>query len=323
MAAMPNLPGSGFRRVTLAGWLLLAIAAAGYAGVRGIPLASALPVAAAFLIELPFYLLPGMEPRAIRTPWLLAPSSVLPYLVYSVPTGEFRLMSFLALAAIALVLSFWYRVLPALAISDALFVVLAAALYLAKVFDWIYLSPIPKTPLSTLGHVMLIRTCAIAILSIRGGVDAQFRFLPTRREALIGARWFAFMLVPILAALWSAGLWKPRENPNLWLAVPQFFGILWVVALSEEFFFRGLLQQWMALWTRTWNKAGILALILTSAIFGAAHLGWQHLFPNWRFAIVAAIFGLFCGLSWRESRSVQASMVTHAIGATLYRVFFQ
>jgi membrane protease YdiL (CAAX protease family) len=198
-------------------------------------------------------------------------------------------------------------------------VAFAASLYIAKVFDLIYLSPIPKVPFSTLGHVMLIRTCAIAVLAIRGGVNAEFRFMPNRREALVGVGWFAAMLPAVAATLWSVGLWRFRAHPNLLAGAATFFGILWVTALSEEFFFRGLLQQWLEAWTRS----SVPALAIASFLFGASHLGTNHIFPNWRFAIVATVFGLFCGLCWRQTRSVQASMLTHAIGATLYRVFFQ
>ena len=112
-------------------------------------------------------------------------------------------------------------------------------------------------------------------------------------------------------------MWKLRAGPNLALAIAEFFGILWVVALSEEFFFRGLLQQWLERWT----GSSIGALIIASFFFGAAHL-WVHEFPNWRYSAVAATLGLFCGMAWRETRSIQASMVTHALAATIYRVFF-
>jgi membrane protease YdiL (CAAX protease family) len=89
------------------------------------------------------------------------------------------------------------------------------------------------------------------------------------------------------------------------------------VALSEEFFFRGLLQQWL----ERWMRHSIPALIVSSLIFGSVHL-IRGAFPNWRYAIVAGLLGLFCGLAWRESRGIQAGMVTHALAATLYRVFF-
>jgi uncharacterized protein len=53
------------------------------------------------------------------------------------------------------------------------------------------------------------------------------------------------------------------------------------------------------------------------------HLGFHHQFPNWRWAIVAGIMGLFCGMIWRNSRSVQASMVAHALTVTVWRVFLE
>jgi membrane protease YdiL (CAAX protease family) len=287
--------------------------------MKCIPAMVALPAAAAFLIEFPFYLLPGFDPLRLRNPVLLAASCLVPYLIYSIPTGQFRIGGFAMLLGISVVLSFWYRVLPKAPVSDVLFVALAASLYIAKVFDLIYLSPVPKVPFSALGHIMLIRTCALAVLAIRGGVNAEFRFIPNRREAVAGISWFAMMLPAVAATLWSVGLWRLRANPNLLAGAATFLGILWVTALSEEFFFRGLLQQWVG----TWTRSSVAALAIASLLFGAAHLGWSHIFPNWRFAIVATVFGLFCGLCWRQTRSVQASMLTHAIGATLYRVFFQ
>ena len=166
---------------------------------------------------------------------------------------------------------------------------------------------------------MLIRTAAVAVIGMRGGTNAQYTFIPNPSEWAAGVKWFALMLPPVLLALWATGLWTPREHPNYWTLIPQFLGILWVVALSEEFFFRGMLQNWMESWLGT--RFG--GLLVTSLLFGSAHLWFRKQFPNWQFAIVAAIFGLFCGLAWREKRSVPASMVTHALGATLYRVFFQ
>jgi membrane protease YdiL (CAAX protease family) len=287
--------------------------------MKSIPAMVALPAAAAFLIEFPFYLLAGFDAGRLRNPALLAASCVLPYLVYSVPTGQFRLPAFGFLLLLALLLSYWYRVLPRKPFVDALFLALAASVLLSKVFDLVYPSPIPKVPFSTLGHLMLIRTSAIAILAIRGGVNAEFRFVPTRRECRAGLQWFGLMAPVALSALWALGLWNLKPHPNLWTAIPQFFGILWVVALSEEFFFWGVLSEWLTEWT----GHGTVSLIVTSVLFGSVHLSFAHVFPNWRFAIVAGLLGLFCGLCWRRTRSVQAAMVTHAIGATLYRVFFQ
>ena len=327
MTAMPNSLGR-FRAVLGAGWALLGLGAWIYARMKGIPEWAALPVAAAFLFEFPFYLLPGLAgPREavaargkMRVACILTASGIAPYLIYALPTGKASLLPFLALLLIVAAVSFWYLILPASSATDALFLLFLAAIVLTKVFDRIYLSPIPKLSISILGHVMLIRTAAMAILTLRGNAQAEFRFLPNRREWLTGLQYFAMLLPFAGFAYWALGLVRVRPAPlNILQALGTFAGILWVVALSEEFFFRGLLQQWMERWT----TSPIAALVVTSLIFGSAHLGFHGAFPSWRFAIVAAILGFFCGLAWKNSRSVQASMVTHALTVTLWRIFFQ
>jgi uncharacterized protein len=324
---MPNSPGR-FRAVLAAGWVLLALAAWIYASTKHVPEWAAIPIAAAFLFEFPFYILPSFDaPRAwlvrlgkIRAAALLAASALAPWLIYSLATGEARLINFLLLLAAAVIISFWYILLPANSISDALFLLFLAAMLLSKVFDRIYLSPVPKLSISILGHLMLIRTAALAVLILRGNVTAEYRFLPNRAEWIAGLRYFAMMLPVIGIAYWGLGLVKLRPHPlNLLLAIGTFLGMLWVLALSEEFFFRGLLQQWLERWTGN----SISALVVTAILFGSVHLGFNHIFPNWRWAIVAAILGLFCGIAWRNSRSVQASMVAHALTVTLWRVFLQ
>lgn len=316
-------PARRFTATVLLGSLFLALAAFIYARIKGIPAVTAVPLAAAFLVEFPFYLLPAFDPARLCRPIALAATAVLPYLVYSIPTGEFRLIGFVLLTVIALVLAFWFAVLPRHPLTDLLFLATAAFVYISKVFEIIFISPVPKLQLSLLGHAMLIRTCAIAILAIRGlrdGETLDYRFVPTPRECLIGLKWFVALVPACGLALYATGLGvAPHPSRNAWLILPEFLGIFWFVALSEEFAFRGLLQQWFEKWT----KSPAAGLIIGFVLFGAAHLAFNRIFPNWRFALVAAVFGLFCGLAWRQTRTIQSAMVTHALGATLYRIFFQ
>jgi membrane protease YdiL (CAAX protease family) len=295
----------------------------------GIPGWAALPIAVAFLIEFPFYLLPAFDgPRAwlarqpkVRRASLLAASALLPWLIYSIGTGEARLASLWLLLLVAVAVSFWYVALPPAPASDVFFLAILVAIYLSRIFDRIYLSPIPKLQLSVLGHLMLIRMGALAALAIRGNVKAEYRFLPMKKEWLTGFRYFGMMLPVIACAYWAIGLVHLRPHPRsagltILLAIGSFPGILWVVALSEEFFFRGLLQQWLERWTGQPN----IALIVASLLFGSAHLGFHRVFPNWRWAIVAAILGVFCGLAWRKTRSIQSAMVTHTLIVAVYQV---
>jgi len=256
---------------------------------------------------------------------MLTLSGIAPWLIYSIPTAEFRPLALVAVILIAAAVSFWYIVLPPGGWTDAAFLLIPAGVVIAKVFDLLYPSPIPKVQLGILGQLMLIRTAALAVLIVRkksGGapLETEFRFWPAAREWMIGARYFVLLLPFAGLAYWGLGLAQLRAHPyNLGMAAGTFLGILWVVALPEEFFFRGLLQRWLGEWT----SSPMVALALASVLFGSAHLGFNHRFPNWRFSIVAAIAGIFYGLAWRAAKSIQASMVTHALTVTLWRVFFQ
>ncbi|HXE64112.1 MAG TPA: type II CAAX endopeptidase family protein [Bryobacteraceae bacterium] len=333
---MPNSPGHGKRAggagILAAVWLVLAIAAWVYARMRSLPAWAAVPVAAAFLIEIPFYLSPGSAAvrewlaglGKVRAASILTAAALLPWLVCSIATAEARVDAVVLLLLVAVVVSFWYILLPVGPATDLLFLAAAAGIYLSKVFDRIYLSPFHGLSITVLGHLMLIRTAALAVLTLRGDAKAEYRFLPKRDEWITGIRYFAMMFPLIAAVYWALGLVSMRKLPaNAGLLVLSiigtFLGMLWVLALSEEFFFRGLLQQWIERWTgKPW-----LALILASVIFGCAHLGFAHRFPNWRWVILATILGIFCGLAWRKSRSVQAAMVTHALLVTVWRVFLR
>ena len=328
---MTPMPGS-FRRyaITLGvGWVVLAVAAFVYADVNAVPLTLAVPLGAAFLLEFSFYLLAGFADLwnaavarmgRLGTVGFLTATSVLPYVAYSVPTGVFEARHLELLAAIALVVSLIYARGRVNAARDVLFLVLPAAFILFKFFDRIYPTPIPRLQISILGHVMLIRTAALALYGLRGAVAVRFWFLPTAAEWMTGLKWFALSLVPLAVMGWVTGAIRVRENAlNPLTGMATFAGMLWVVALSEEFFFRGLLQDWLEEWTS--SRTGALAA--ASLLFGSVHLGFHGAFPNWRFSLVAAVLGLFCGFAWQEKRSIQASMVTHALAATAFRVFFQ
>lgn len=312
----------------LIGWVILAMAAVFYVQLKGFDTSATLPVVLAFLVEFAFYILAAFDaPRE----WLanrpkhtaalmITASSVLPWLIYSVPTGRFSPLALVLLVILAGAVAYWYEALPFGDWADAGFLILPASAIIFNVSKALYSTPIPKLDISILGHVMIIRTAALAALTIRGGTGVEFRFLPRRAEWLSGFRWFAILLVPVVSTYWALGLVRLRDQPlNVGLALGTFAGILWVVALSEEFFFRGLLLPWFTKWTRSETAA----LLVTSVLFGAVHLGFQHKWPNWRFATVAAVAGFFYGMSWRATRSIQSSMVTHALTVTAWRVFLQ
>ncbi len=311
---------------------LLGAAGVIYASLERVPAVVAAAVLAALLIEASLYLMPGfgtvrqalearLSPRGLAL-WMTC-AAVVPYFVYAAPTGQFRLEALARLVVLAAVISFWYACLPRRPLVDLAFVAVAAAVVLSKVFSRIYLSPMPQVDVAFLGQLMWIRTSVLSVLVIRHSEGIGFGFWPSRRDWQVGFRYFLFFVpvgvplalalrfvsfAPVQAAWWEAAL----------LGAVTFAGMLWVVALSEEFFFRGLLQRWLSQWCES-RWAG---LAIASVVFGLAHLPFRG-FPNWRFAILAAVAGVFYGLAFEKGGGIRAAMVAHALVNTAWRLLFR
>jgi membrane protease YdiL (CAAX protease family) len=195
-----------------------------------------------------------------------------------------------------------------------------AAPVLLKLFDPVYPDPAPRIPMQTVGVIMWYRTGILAVLVLREIEGIGFGLLPTRLDWAIGARNFLFFLVPGLLVAYGLEFVRPTM-PEFTLrvagnAVLYFIGTLWFLAVAEEFFFRGLLQQTLV---RVLNSKWV-GLVVASILFGLVHLGFRE-FPNWRMTLLATVAGMFYGLAYMQAGSIRAAMVTHALVVTLWRVF--
>ena len=311
-------------------WLVAAIAGAVYSVQYGVPTSIALAAFPAFLLEVTFFCFLGVESLRKRVeklpPWavatLLTLAAVAPYTAASVALGSFHWRAFLSIGGLAALASFWHVLLPRSAPVDVAFLVFVAVIALTRVLKIQYVSPHPRVPLDILGQLMWIRTGAFVLLSVRRVQGVGFGFWPDAWEWMIGATHY-LMFLPVAAAVASLiGFAQPHWPSTGWertpiIAVGTFFGILWVTALGEEFLFRGLAQQWIG----EWLKSPWAGLILASLLFGFVHL-WFRAFPNWRFALLAGLAGIFYGLAFRRAQSIRASMVAHALTVTTWRLFF-
>ena len=280
------------------------------------------------LIEVTLYVAPGF---VVARNWVrglggrkslwIAASTLPAYLIYSAGAGTFEWRTFLALLALAAVVSWWFAVLPGGNWTDAAFLVLIACGLLAGLSGFLYPPLSSKLKTDFIGHIMWLRLSYWALLVVRDGGDMGFGFVPKVRDWLIGVRYFAYCAPVAALLLW--GLHSSRLKENLsWSATPlvtlgTFAGILWVVALSEELFARGVLQADLSRWFRS-DWAGV---VVTSILFGLVHLNFSRRFPNWRMVLLAGVMALFCGRAAQVAGSIRAGMVTHAIAATLFRVF--
>lgn len=250
---------------------------------------------------------------------LLWASGVGPYLIYALATGTFSWRGAGVVAAVAGVLALWYVLLPHRPWADLLFIVVVAALFLTKPYAEAFARPAARVRIDVLGQLMTIRLGIAALLWVRQFPGVGFGFWPRREEWARGLLYFACFLPVGFVLGWALRFLTPRADLDWLRAVPlaaaTFFGVLWVLALSEEFFFRGVMQalfvKWMGLWP---------GIVVASVVFGLGHLPFRQ-FPNWPFALLATLAGVFYGHAFVKAKSIRAPMVTHALVVTAWRVF--
>ena len=293
--------------------------------MKGIAAGIAIPIIAAFLLELPLYLAPffaGARAAAGRVgratlACILATTAVVPYLAYSIPTRCFDAFDCYRLAGLAVTLSFWYLVFPLVMWSDLLFLLAPSLVMILKLLKQIYRSPLPHMQLDILGHLMLIHVAALAILVLRGLQGVKPGLLPSRREAWIGLRSFLLFLPVGFGLVWLLHM-KMRTAPfPLWYGAGIFAGAYLVTAFSEELALRGVLQQHLSRVLGIWP-----ALVIASAVFGLTHLSFG-VFPNWHLVVLAGAAGLFYGWAYQEAGSIRASMVTHALTVVVWSIWLR
>ncbi len=136
------------------------------------------------------------------------------------------------------------------------------------------------------------------------GFDLRVRL----RDLGFGLREAAFYIPMALAFGLALGfLHAHRVWPGMLVIAGAWFFTFFFVAIPEELFFRGWLQN---LLEKRMGRYG--ALFVTACLFGLAHFNKRSPSFNWRYVLLAALAGIFYGRAWRAERRVGASAVTHA-----------
>jgi membrane protease YdiL (CAAX protease family) len=168
--------------------------------------------------------------------------------------------------------------------------------------------------LAVLGKLTLLDAGLYAFLAVRCltavGYNLRFRardWITGLREVLI----YMPIAIPLGLALGFLHLHHRVEHP--WLLVPLWIVTFVGVALPEEIFFRGWIQN---LLERRLGRTA--ALIATATLFGLSHFNKRTTFFNWRYVLLAAIAGIFYGRAWRRDHRIAASAITHSTVDTLW-----
>ncbi len=238
------------------------------------------------------------------------------YLLLTAPLGAFSGGGLLLFAALPLLLSGLLEFLPPGAKLGWQDVIVLGALGCAVEYGWLQRS-LAQPGLGNLPKFMLTDVALYLYIVQRRlpgiGFDLRLRW----RDVGIGVREWAFF-APIGIGLGLA-LGFLRFHARL-PAAGTFAGTALVtflfVALPEELFFRGLLQNLLE--TRLARRQ---ALALAAGIFGLSHYIHGAVF-NWRYVILAAIAGLFYGRAWRSERRIGASAISHTLVDTVWVTWF-
>lgn len=115
--------------------------------------------------------------------------------------------------------------------------------------------------------------------------------------------------VPLVAVAGGLVVWNPKWPPGFWL---WMLVNVCVISLTEEAFFRGLLQSELV------RRFGALfGVAVSSVLFGLVH--WPI---NPLFAVVAGIAGLGYGLAFHFSGRLLVAVLLHAAVNSLHLLLF-
>lgn len=260
---------------------------------------------------------------ALSVPLLI----LIPYLIYAAGSQTFALLPALKLAAYAvipsaLLLPDRVRVRQGANLRDWLAMAAVAvpipAHWLADVWVWPYGPPEDLYFLLPLGSVG-VGLYAFAV--VRRLDDIGYKLLWRGRDLAIGvSNWAMFSIIgiPLGYGLQFIHFHPHRVSPlNL---IGTFVGIYLTIAIPEEVFFRGILQNLLEKGIRR-GPPGRYGLLIASIIFGASHFHHPPV-PNWRYCIMATVAGIFYGLAYQWRRRTSASALTHALVDTLWHFWF-
>lgn len=304
---------------------LSATVAAGFASdVERFDRELAAALAALFLLLLPFFVLgvASESPRLGRLSVVIGAAALLvPYLLYGWGTGAFRgealgrLVLFLAVPTCFVLLAGKH---PAPSLWDV-----AAVLAIWLPFDFRLLEGIWTWPegRGSYGYqaVLAVDLALVLFLLFREVPRLGYRFRLRRRDLRAVLAAFLFVSAAAIPLGLAIDFIEVQDRSFMPLSfLSSFIAILLFIGIPEELLFRGLIQNFLE---SRWGR-NLVSLAVASAVFGAAHLNNGDA-PNWSYALMATVAGIFYGLAYRWTGSVFGAALVHALVDAVWRAFFR
>jgi membrane protease YdiL (CAAX protease family) len=271
---------------------------------------------------------------AVQSPWLAVaiPFSLLgPYLILALGTGTFSIVALLKLSAyigVPMLLLLPDRLHRAERVGwRDLAAMLALALpvsagWLGGIWVW------PADRVFTEGYELylfrpLFCVCvgAYGFVVVRNLDGVGYRLGFRKQDVIDGlANFVAFALLAIPLGYGLGFIAFRPQAVSLGGFFFQLFGVYLTIAIPEELLFRGILQNFLARSLRGQRHA-LYGLLIAAVVFGAAHLHHAPV-PNWRYAIMATLAGVFYGNAYRTRQRLSSPALTHALVDTVWHFWF-
>ena len=262
-----------------------------------------------------------MEPRFRPAVRIIRPAVLcVPYVLVATSYGQFR-WTWFALYLLLPVVTSWLLYLASLADHKQRgdwrdFVVLLA---IGLAVDLRWFEPAWPPHLAVFNKMLLLDAGLYGFLAIRRLQGVGFDLRLRAADVRIGLReWAMYAPVAIVLGLAMGFLHFHAELPSISRAVLAWVFTFFFIAVPEEVFFRGWMQNLLE------RRLGPRwALITTAILFGLSHFNKRAAHFNWQYVVLAALAGIFYGRAWRQERRVGASAVTHATVDTLWSLWLR
>lgn len=158
--------------------------------------------------------------------------------------------------------------------------------------------------------VVVVGATLLVTLLIQGDTleEAGFRLQGALRDLAIGFGVGTMLLalsVGLLALFGGYHIVGVATAPQEWWAIAEVFALMALVGLAEETLFRGILFRYLEAGFGSW-----VALLLTSALFGAVHLS-NPAATLWGAAAIAVEAGIMLGAAYMLTRSLWLAIGIH------------
>jgi membrane protease YdiL (CAAX protease family) len=239
----------------------------------------------------------------------------IPYLAYAIPSGSFQWSMAVLMFGLPLVLAGLLESAPSSKMNwqDGFVLAALVAVFMLKVLIGAW--PIR---LEAMSKLYVADVALYLYVVVRGLPGMGYSFVPELRDFLVGVReWVFFLPFGIgLGTALSFTHFHARVPSGMAVAVGVLVTFL-LVAIPEEMFFRGILQNLMESRCKPW-----IALAVASVLFGLSHFNKGAAF-NWRYVLLATIAGVFYGRAWSARHRILASVITHTLVDVVWAMWFK